>query len=456
MWCLFSWLRPLYDSIRPAKPAEPATMPAALTPEQIAIVKATAPVLKEHGTTITTVFYDNIIAAHPELNNMFSKSNQGTGRQARALATSVLAYATYVDDLEKLQHAVARIAHKHVSLQVTPAQYDLVGKFLIEAIGQVLKDAATPEIVDAWTNAYGALAAVFIGLEGSMYEANKAEGWSGWRKFRVERKMAESESITSLYLVPSDGAVPLPKFLPGQYVSLKLFVPALECFQSRQYSLSEAPKETGAYYRISVKKEQGDVVDMPGVISNMLHGSIAVGDEVELSHPQGEFFLDPSDKSKDGVPVVLLSAGVGATPLMSILGSLAAVPNHSGKGESEKPAVRRPVSWIHASRSGNSLPFGDAVRNICRENENVSAQVFLGTLSPEEKASANYEFAQARLDLSKLDEEHDLFIGDAKAEYYICGPETFMTDMRKALVEMGVDKNRVHLELFATGDVADE
>lgn len=456
MSCLYAWLRPLCNRLRPQPAVIEAPTEKGLTPAQIAIVKATAPVLKEHGTTITTVFYDNLITAHPELNNMFSKSSQATGRQARALATSVLAYATYVDDLDKLQHAVARIAHKHVSLQVTPEQYDIVGKFLIEAIGQVLKDAATPEIVDAWTNAYAALAGVFIGIEGKMYAANKAENWSGWRKFRVVRKIAESESIASFYLAPSDGTLPLPRYLPGQYVSLRLYIQSLGCFQSRQYSLSEAPRVAGDYYRISVKKEQGDVVGMPGLISNMLHEGTAVGDEVELSHPQGEFFVDPRDKSKDGAPVVLLSAGVGATPLMAILGSLAPVSSAGGEGGFEKATIRRPVSWIHASRSSDSQPFGDVVRNICRDNQDVSAHVFLSTVSAEEKASTNYEFAQTRLDLGKLDEARDLFISDARAEYYVCGPEDFMADVRRALVERGVDKGRVHLELFATGDVGDE
>jgi nitric oxide dioxygenase len=154
-------------------------MAASLTPEQIAIVKATAPVLQEHGNTITTVFYNNLLNANPELKNIFSLTSQTTGRQPRALAGAVLAYATYIDDLPKLRGAVERIAHKHVSLQVSAAQYDVVGRFLIQAIGQVLGDAATPDIVDAWTNAYGVLAGVFIGREAQMYEANKADHWVG-------------------------------------------------------------------------------------------------------------------------------------------------------------------------------------------------------------------------------------------------------------------------------------
>jgi nitric oxide dioxygenase len=419
------------------------------TADQIAIVKATVPVLKEHGNAITEVFYRNLIGENPALRNVFSKTSQDTMRQPRALANAVLAYATYIDDLPKLTAAVERIAHKHVSLQVSPEQYDIVGQYLIQAIGQVLGDAATPPIVDAWTAAYGALAAVFIGREGQMYKNNAADGWVGWRKFRVARRVAESSTITSFYLAPSDG-IRLPKYLPGQYVSLQLHVPQLGYLQSRQYSLSSAPHDAAEYYRISVKKDEGYKPDMPGVISNLLHDEYAVGSEVELSHPQGEFFVDPTDQSKEGVPTVLISAGVGATPLVGILSSL--VPH---EGSSSVP-VKRPISWIHLSRSSATLPFGDEVRQICRENDNVSAHVFLRNVGPEDKQGFDYSFGQERMNLAKLDQEKDLHLGDSRTEYFICGPEAFMVEVRRVLVGMGVAKERIHLELFLTGDVPAE
>lgn len=422
---------------------------ASVTESQIAIVKATAPVLQEHGVTITTVFYENLLRENPDLHNVFSSTSQVTGRQPRALAGAVLGYATYIDDLPKLKHAVERIAHKHVSLQVTPAQYDVVGKYLIQAIGQVLGDAATPEIVDAWVAAYGVLAGVFINREGEMYKANAAENWVGWRKFRISRKVQESSAITSFYLTPADGTnLPLPTFFPGQYVSLQVFVPELGYLQSRQYSLSEGPNPKGEYYRISVKKEDAvAAAGVPGIISNMLHAGYAVGDEVELSHPQGEFYVDPTDAAKDGVPAVLISAGVGATPLKAILDSLTAAAGRP------RPPVKRPVSWIHSARSSAAQPFGDSVRQICRENESVTANVFLRNLGPEDQAGVNYEFGDMRLDLAKLDRDRDLFVGNPAAEYFICGPEPFMIDVRAALEGLGVDRSRIFLELFATGDV---
>lgn len=416
------------DAVPPSTP---------LTPSQMAIIKATVPVLQIHGETITKLMYNNMIEAHPELHNVFSTTSQTTGRQPRALARAVLAYAMYIDDLPKLAHAVERIAQKHASLFIQPEQYDIVATHLMGAIGQVLGDAATPEIVDAWTAAYGVLAQVFIGRERELYKADA--DWTGWRKFRVARRQQEAEGVVSFYLEPADGVVPLPRFLPGQYVSLQVFVPRLKYNQSRQYSLSQAPQESGGSYRVSIKRDWDGEAGVDGLISNMLHDSYREGDTVELSHPHGEFFLDPSDVSKEGAPAVLVSAGVGATPLMSMLHALA-----------QPSAVRRPVSWIHTSGSKATQPFADEVSSIINESElkdRASTHVHL-------RQGVDGE-GRAKLDILALDRDRELYIHDPRAEYYICGPEGFMLELRKSLMDMGVGKERVYLELFATGDVED-
>ncbi|KLU87209.1 flavohemoglobin [Magnaporthiopsis poae ATCC 64411] len=421
-----------------AVPAAKAAPPP-LTPEQMAIVKSTAPVLKEHGVTITTLFYKEMIAAHPELRDVFSSTSQATGAQPRALAAS-------------LTHAVSRIAHKHVSLGIRPEQYDIVGHHLIQAIGAVLGDAATPAIVGAWTAAYAVLADIFIGLEGSMYAEHS--DWIGFRKFKVLRKQKESDVITSFYLAPSDGKK-LPPFKPGQYISLQLFVPKMGHLQSRQYSMSEAPRREGDYYRISVKRDDGTglggLPDAPGIVSVKLHDEIQEGDEVEVSHPQGEFFVDPAEaEAKRGAPLVLLSAGVGATPLMSILESVTVDPAAS------EAARTRPVSWVHVSRSSRLRPFEKRVAEIEKASEGgrVRARHFLSTVDPAvDVEGVHYHFGGARMDLARLDKEADLHVSDPRAEYYICGPEPWMLDTRERLEAMGVSHDRIHLELFATGDV---
>ncbi|KAI1084293.1 flavohemo protein [Whalleya microplaca] len=407
-------------------------MAAPLSPEHIAIVKATAPVLKEHGVTITTLFYKNIMTAHPELKNMFSQINQQSGAQPRALAASVYAYANYVDDLSKLSAVVERIAHKHESLNVQPEHYPIVGKYLIEAVATVLGAACTPEIGEAWTAAYAVLADVFINREQQLYAAH--ENWKGWRRFRIQRKVPESAAITSFYLVPEDGK-PLPLFLPGQYVSLQVHVPQLNLMQPRQYSLSDAPRSD--YYRISVKKETGKQVGVPGLISNLLHDNYKEGDTVELTHPAGEFFVDP--KADNNAPLVLISAGVGLTPMISILDSTV------------EANPQRQVSWVHGVHNSEVRAFKDHIRDVCEKNPNVKATFFVSNTQANEVQGVDYHF-QGRMDLDKIDPNASIFLGNPDAEYYICGPFGFMSDIQNYLIKAGVDEKRTHLEVFGTGN----
>ncbi|ELU10355.1 hypothetical protein CAPTEDRAFT_60954, partial [Capitella teleta] len=170
-----------------------------LSEQTIQIVKATAPVLAEHGETITRHFYQQMFSQNPELLNIFNATNQKTGRQQAALANAVYAYAANIDNLGVLTAAVQRIAHKHASFNILPEQYPIVGKHLLEAVAHVLGDAATDEILNAWKEAYGFLAALFIEVEEGIYrESELAEGgWRGTREFRVVNKVQESELITS-------------------------------------------------------------------------------------------------------------------------------------------------------------------------------------------------------------------------------------------------------------------
>ncbi|KAI0424580.1 globin-like protein [Xylaria sp. FL1042] len=401
---------------------------APLTPSQIAIVKATAPVLKEHGVTITSLFYKNLLDANPDLRNVFNEANQVGGAQPRALAGAVFAYATYVDDLGKLAAAVERIAHKHASLNVQPEHYPIVGKHLLEAIATVLGDACTPEIAETWTAAYAALADIFINREQQIYKA--FENWSGWRRFKIQKKVAESTEITSFYLAPEDG-VALPQYLPGQYISLQLYIPKLGLRQPRQYSLSDAPGSD--CYRISVKKESGKQLSAPGLISNMLHDDFEEGDIVELTHPTGEFFV----RVEEETPIVLISAGVGITPMISILNSAVAA------------ASPRSISLIHGAHGSEVRAFADALKDASKK-PNVQASTFLSTLKANEVQGVDYDF-EGRVNLDKVGTER-LFTNDPTANYYVCGPTSFMTDIQQYLLDHDVSQDRIHLEIFGVGN----
>jgi nitric oxide dioxygenase len=136
----------------------------------IEIVKSTAPVLKKHGKTITARMYQIMFEAHPEVKAQFDMSAQANGTQPAKLATAVYSYATHIDDLEGLKAMVDKIAHRHVATHVLPEQYPVVGECLLQAIQDVLGDAATPEVMTAWGEAYQALAGIFINREQQIYQ----------------------------------------------------------------------------------------------------------------------------------------------------------------------------------------------------------------------------------------------------------------------------------------------
>lgn len=400
---------------------------ATITPGQAKIIKATVPVLAAHGNTITKLFYADLLRAHPELKNVFNHTHQVTGHQSQALAAALYAYASNIDDLGVLSPALELICQKHASLYIKPDQYEAVGTHLLATMKVVLGDALTPQIHDAWAAAYWQLAHIMINREQQLYD--EADSWTDWRQFRIARKEAESAEITSFYLEPVDKK-PLPTFKPGQYISIRTAVPALGSLQARQYSLSDAPR--AEYYRISVKREAGLNMDdpqqaaqHPGYISNILHTERLVGDELSVSHPYGDFFLD-STAGTTAAPVVLISAGVGLTCLTAILNALVA----------QQDALRRPVAWIHAARDSSARAFATHVAGVVRENANVHAVHHVG-----------------RMNLDKLDKERDLFLGDGATEFYICGPTQFMLDMEARLKEYGVGPDRIKMELFGTGGV---
>ncbi|KAK8195164.1 globin-like protein [Phyllosticta capitalensis] len=406
-----------------------------LTPAQVAIIKSTAPVLAEHGNAITTVFYKNMLDAHKELNHIFNTANQLNGHQPKALATALYAYASYIDNLGVLSPAVELIVHKHASLYIRPEHYEIVGKYLLEALAQALGAALTPDIHDAWAAAYWQLADLLIGKEAALYAS--ADGWTDWRRFRIARKVPESSEITSFYLEPTDASKPLPSFLPGQYISVRTSVPSLPHLQPRQYSLSSAPGKP--YYRISVKREDGAPdAGHPGFVSNVLHGNKHEGDEVEVSHPFGDFYFD-AQKEKQDAPVVLVSAGVGLTCLLSILETIV------------DDQQKRPVTWIHGARSTGARAFAAHIRDLATRRPNLRTALFTSRVQAGDVRGVDFDH-EGRVDLALLDAEA-LHLANPDALYYVCGPEQFMLQTKKALLAKGVDESRVRIELFGTGGV---
>lgn len=394
-----------------------------MTVDQKNLVKATVPILKEHGVLLTSHFYNRMFEHNPELKHVFNMGNQRNNKQQTALAMAVLAYAEHIEDPSVLMPVVNNIGHKHTSLDIRPEHYAIVGRHLIASISEVLGDGATPELLEAWTAAYQQLASLMSGHEQKIYEqqTSKPGGWAGWRPFVVKHKIQESTEITSFYLYPSDGG-PVADFLPGQYISLRLFLPELDLLQPRQYSISCQPN--GKYYRISVKREAGSI-HPDGMISNRLHDHINEGDLVDLSAPAGVFVL----QNEAAKPKVFISGGVGQTPLLSMLEEL--VANNKN--------VDVPITWVHGCRNEAVHAFKDRIAEIAHTNTNVNQHIFYDQLEVED--SSYYE---GWVELSKIREE----IIHQQAEYYICGPGAFIAKHYNFLIEHNVPKTAIHFEEF--------
>ena len=395
-----------------------------LDQKTIEIIKSTVPVLEVHGEQITTVFYKTMFENHPELLNIFNHANQKQGRQQRALAGTVYAAAKYIDNLEAILPVVNQIAHKHRSLGILPEHYPIVGKHLLIAIKEVLGDAATDEIINDWADAYGLIADSFISVEAEMYDAAAKQkgGWKDFRPFIVSKKVEESEVITSFYLKPVDGKE-IAAFKPGQYISIKLEIEGEDFTHIRQYSLSDAPGKD--YYRISVKKEAG--LDTPdGKVSNYLHSSVEEGEVLQISAPAGDFFLD----TEKDTPVVLISGGVGLTPMVSMLNTVADL-------QPEKE-----VTFIHAAQNGKVHALKDEVAATAAKAK-VNSVVFYDQPTEEDRQNNSFD-VEGYVTKEWLKENVDL----EQSDFYFCGPVPFMKAINAALKDLGVTEDRIHFEFF--------
>ncbi len=374
-------------------------------------IAASVPVLRAHGVAITTTFYRHLFAAHPELTDLFNMGNQANGAQQQSLAAAVFAYAANIDDPGALAPVINRIVHKHVSLGIRPEHYPIVGKYLLGAIRDILGDAASDGLMAAWEEAYGALARLFIDAEHALYRRSGSAPGSlqPMRVLAIER---QSEDILSITLAPADGGA-APGFMPGQYVSCAVtFADGRR--QLRQYSLSDAPKPD--HIRISVKREAAHADKPDGAVSNWLHRHLTLGSMLDVSHPFGDFTPD----TESARPIVLLSAGVGITPMIAVLNRIAVA----------RP--RRQVIFAHAARS----PAHHA------HQADVAAAL---AVMPELRVLNFYASDRLRPAMAAT-----LLPAwpHASTEVYLCGPPPFMRAQHEALLALGVPPERLHREVF--------
>lgn len=388
------------------------------SPQTIEIVKATVPVLEEHGTAITTVFYKNMFAEHPELLDIFNETNQKLGRQQTALAMTVLAAAKHLENLGALLPQVTQISHKHRALQILPEHYPIVGKHLLGAIKQVLGEAANDDIIEAWREAYDEIASVFIQLEQNMYEQ---EMWQGFAPFEVIEKAEVATDIVAFTVAPvvtesaEAQSIDLDKLAltAGQYITVKTDPKDSDHTALRHYSLCSTNTDKGIQF--AVRRDNRNAHQ--GLVSNHLHDHIEEGDTIQLSAPAGDFALNQDLIQQNDIPLVLVSAGVGVTPILSMLEAQVAANPH------------RPIIWVYACQNQDHHAFASQVEQLLASVTTVDKHIFYF-----ESGQILDETMLARL--------------PQPADIYVCGSMPFMESIIDELLRLEHGTDSVHYEPF--------
>ena len=260
--------------------------------------------------------------------------------------------------------------------------------------------------------------------------------WQDWRDFKVVKKELESKEITSFYLQPVDGAE-IADYKPGQYLTIKLDVPEQSRPVIRTYSLSDYP-EAKDYYRLSIKREGSPSQDVPpGVASNFMHDRISEGSIIPCKPPKGKFYLEV----KNDTPAVLMSNGVGITPMIAMAKACA------------RDNSQRHVWFIHGARNGEYHACREEMMAVKDSYPNLHLHYRYSRPHPEDEGnyhSQGYADKQLLADtiIPEIKSTHN---GSSEAEYFLCGSPAFMDSIRQGLQELDVPEDRVFYESFGGG-----
>ncbi|OAT45854.1 flavohemoprotein [Proteus hauseri ATCC 700826] len=395
-----------------------------LEAQTIATIKSTIPLIAKTGPALTAHFYDRMFSRHPELKDIFTMSHQSSGAQREALFNAICAYATNIENLTTILPAVEKIAQKHVSLNILPEHYPIVGENLLATIDELFHPGT--EVLDAWEAAYQVLADVFINREEQIYQQKEQTrgGWRGLRAFKVKHKIQQSDVITSFELEPEDN-LEVTTYQPGQYLSLYIRDAKLANQEIRQYSLTKPANNKT--YRIAVKRED------KGILSNFLHDHVHENDILHVAAPSGDFYLDISPTT----PVTLISAGVGLTPMLSMLHTLSTHQTN--------------VNWLHATEHGGVHAFKDEINKVGNQILQYHQAVWYRTPRSQDILNTDYQF-EGLMELKQV--EDWLMIPDM--HFYFCGPLPFMQSVANQLISLGVSSDKFHYECFGPHAVITE
>ena len=373
-----------------------------LSEEHAALVKATLPAVGENVEAIARTFYEKLFTAHPELlRDTFNRGNQKTGAQQKALAASVATFATMLVDPEAPDpvNMLSRVAHKHVSVGITEDQYPVIHEHLMAGIGEVLGDAVTDDVSEAWSAVYWLMAEVLVDQEKGLYASDDVKPGEVFREVTVTDKQSLTENVTT-YTLQGD----LVKPRPGQYTSIGVVLPD-GARQLRQYSIVAGNEH---FYRIAVETN--------GEVSNHLKEKVDAGDTIQATLAAGDLVLEDGDN-----PVVLISSGIGSTPIIGMLAYLTRTQSD------------RRVTCL-----------------VADENEASLAQKAEGDSFVEQLKNASVFFSYRDHGEMLKPSEYDV----AGADVYICGGSAFLKSVRDDLENLPADQApaKVQYEMFSPND----
>lgn len=400
-----------------------AAAPVELEAQHAEIVSATLPAIGAHIDEITAEFYRRMFESHPELiRNLFNRGNQAQGAQQRALAASIATFATHLvdPDLPHPTELLSRIGHKHASLGVTADQYPIVHEHLFAAIVAVLgADTVTDEVAAAWDRVYWIMAQTLIDMEHDLYAAAGVSDGDVYRRARVVARVDDPSGAVLLTVRPATGS--FPNFAPGQYVSVGFTMPD-GARQLRQYSLVNAPGSEEITF--AVKPVAAADGQPAGEVSSWITTNVCVGDILDVTVPFGDLPAPAGDE-----PLVLISAGIGITPMIGILEYLAV----------EAPDTA--VQVLHADRSDQSHPLRERQRELLDALPSATLDIWYEDGVTGGQAGVH----PGLLTLSGIE------LPDT-AQVYLCGNNGFVQAVRTQLVASGIPAAQVHCELFSPND----
>ena len=339
-----------------------------LTPEHIAIVKSTVPILKAGGEALTTYFYQLMLREDGIVKPFFNPGHQAEGSQPRALAYSLLCVASNIDTISELLASPAgallinQIVTKHVSMCILPEHYPIVGKNLLRAIREVLgEEVATDAVLEAWGIVYGIVADLLINAEAAQYDTLAATpgGWRGQRDFVITSKTQDTPtSIT--YTIQSKDKQPVLQHAAGQYLTLRIQDPQNNMDTVRNYSICDVvlSDENGVdnIYQFTTALVPGSV--MPFYLQQFKN----VGDVLQVNTPTGEFVLNEKKAKEDG-ELFFCAAGSGITPFIAM-----------AKAARQANAERK-ITLLHIVQNAEKQLLKQKVEEL-KEKYNVNVHVY--------------------------------------------------------------------------------